>query len=145
MSASKSWSNRAADSASAEPRLLVSTAATLFWYFPRTQTHQVTHHGAGKYYGVAALDDSQRRLLVTSRPDQDRDDMLLELDQDSGAVVRRSQLASRDTHQMIRDGERLLVADTYRGRVLAYALPQLNLVRTYEGFTKANHVISSIS
>jgi hypothetical protein len=124
------------------PRLLVATFNDLFWYFPGTGRSRLVHRSAGRYYGTAAVAPGLRYLLAVSRPDQDRDDVLLHLEQGSGLVRGRFQLASRDTHQIIRHGNELLVTDSYRGRVVAYSLPGLNLVRIYGGFSFADHVNS---
>jgi hypothetical protein len=107
-----------------EPRLLVSTFSTLFWYFPSSDTFRVVHDGAGRYYGVGLADD-ERRLLVISRPDQERDDLLLAVDPLTSECSRRWQLDSRDTHQIARDGRRLFVTDAFRGRILVYELPDV--------------------
>jgi hypothetical protein len=127
---------------SACPSLLVATFNHLFWYTPRTGAYRVVHGGEGKYYGIAAADAQQRHLLAMSRPDQERDDVLLEIEQASGKVLTRFQLASRDTHQVLRDGDRLFVTDAFRGRILVYRLPEVQLVRVYDGFTHENHVNS---
>ncbi|MCC6381611.1 MAG: hypothetical protein IT304_03835 [Dehalococcoidia bacterium] len=124
------------------PRLLVASFNHLYWYFPRTRTHRLVHEGAGKYYGVAFGDRRGRRLLVVSRPDQERNDDLLTIDADSGRLLRTRGLASRDTHQAIRCGERLLVTDSFRGRLLEYALPALELARVHDDFRYEDHLNS---
>jgi len=129
------------------PRVLAATFGRLGWLFPATGRQRVVHEGAGKYYGLAPAAGPERateRVFVVSRPDQERDDTLLEVDtlHSRGRVVRSVQLASRDTHQMVRDGERLFVTDTWRGNVLEYALPEVRLVRTLGGFTHESHVNS---
>ena len=124
-----------------EPRLLVSTFSTLFWYFPNSDTFRVVHEGAGRYYGVGLADD-ERRLLVMSRPDQERDDLLLAVDPLTSECSRRWQLDSRDTHQIVRDGRRLFVTDAFRGRILVYELPDVRLVRRYDNFDYQAHINS---
>jgi hypothetical protein len=122
--------------------LLVSTFNDLFWYFPDTDTYRIAHTGEGRYYGTAAVDAACSSLFVVSRPDQERDDVLLEVSLDSGTVTRRVPLASRDTHQMIRHGDRLLVTDTFRGRLLVYSLPEVSFVRCHDLFQYEHHVNS---
>jgi outer membrane protein assembly factor BamB len=127
------------------PRLLLASFGRLFWWFPATGAHRVVHEGEGKYYGLApAADDgpAEARIAVVSRPDQERDDVLLSIDAATGAVLRRLALASRDTHQMVRAGDVLYVTDTFRGRVLALSWPDGRLLRAYEAFTRENHVNS---
>jgi hypothetical protein len=124
------------------PRLLVSTFRRLLWYFPATDGTRLVHEGRGKYYGMAASGDRLREIWAVSRPDQEKDDRLLRIDQWRGKVKEKVQLASRDTHQAVRAGDRLFVADTFRGRVLVYSLPGLELTREFGGFTHENHVNS---
>lgn len=113
------------------PRLLVSSFTTLFWHFPQTGQSRVVHNTAGRYYGIG-IGDRPDELLVISRPDQERDDLLLRINHRTGVVSRTWQLASRDTHQAIRYGNLLLVTDSFRGRLLVYSLPQVELIRTYD-------------
>jgi hypothetical protein len=125
------------------PRLLVSTFGRLLWYFPATDGTRLVHEGRGKYYGMAqAGTKGLREIWVVSRPDQEQDDRLLRIDQWRGKVRQKVQLASRDTHQAVRAGDRLYVADTFRGRVLVHSLPRLEPVREFGGFTHENHVNS---
>lgn len=138
------WANQLSDftMACGGVRLLIANFNHLFWYFPESDEYRTIHENAGRYYGVATRGWSQRTLFAISRPDQESDDHLLEVDQHTGQVLRRHQLASRDTHQMIRERDRLLVTDSFRGRLLVYTLPQLELTRIYGGFTFENHVNS---
>ncbi len=125
------------------PRLLVATFGRLLWYFPETGEHRVAHEGRGKYYGMApeaANWEQNGRLLVVSRPRQEKNDRLLLLDHRTGKTLRKLPLASRDTHHAVRRGDRLFVTDTFRGRVLVYSLPDARLEREYGDFTHEDHV-----
>lgn len=124
------------------PRLLIASFNHLYWYFPRSRAYRLVHEGAGKYYGVAYADSAGRRLLAVSRTDQERDDDLLSVDHASGRVLRTRRLASRDTHQAIRCGDRFLVTDSFRGRLLEYTLPAFELVRVHEDFRYEDHLNS---
>jgi len=129
--------------AGAGPRLLLATFGRLLWYFPETGGHRVAHEGRGKYYGIAPeTSEWQRtgRLLVVSRPSQDKNDRLLVVDHGTGRTIRKLPLDSRDTHHAVRRGDRLFVTDTFRGRVLEYSLPEVRLEREYAGFTHEEHV-----
>ncbi len=125
------------------PRLLVATFGRLLWVFPDSGAHRVVQDGRGKYYGMAPADaamDENGRVLVVSRPSQDKNDRLLLIDHRSGRTSRKIPLDSRDTHHGVRVGDRLFVTDTFRGRVLVYAFPGVRLEREYGGFTHENHV-----
>ncbi len=124
------------------PRLLVATFRRLLWYFPATAAHRVVQEGRGRYYGTTPAGDFARdgRVHVVSRPNQEEDDRLLLLDHRAGTSRNRIPLASRDTHGSQRAGDQLYVTDTFRGRVLAYSLPDLSLARVYDPFTHEHHV-----
>jgi hypothetical protein len=121
------------------PRLLVSSFTTLFWHFPQTGESRVIHNSAGKYYGIG-LADNPHEFLAISRPDQECDDLLLKINHLTGAVSQTWQLTSRDTHQAIRHGDRLLVTDSFRGRLLEYSLPEVALVRSYDVLNYEAHL-----
>lgn len=129
--------------------ILVSTFNELFWYDVATGNARLVHTGAGRYYGVGVadrrlwfLDRRQPCLYAVSRPDQAKDDKLLVIDPATGRTLGRYQLASRDTHQMIRHRRRLLVVDSYRGRLLAYRTFPMSLARVYGDYGHAAHVNS---
>jgi hypothetical protein len=124
-------------------RLLVATFGRLLWYFPETDSHRVVQDGRGKYYGMSPWSadwEEDGRLLVVSRPDQEKDDRLLLVDHRTGRTIRKLPLGSRDTHHAARSGDRYFVTDTFRGRVLEYALPGMELVRAHDGFSHEHHV-----
>ena len=73
-------------------------------------------------------------------PHEEKNDRLLLLDHRRGKTRRKISLDSRDTHHDVRVGDELFVTDTFRGRVLVYALPGLTLARAYDSFTHENHV-----
>jgi hypothetical protein len=125
------------------PRLLIATFGRLLWYFPQTEQQRVVQDGRGKYYGMAPHDREfakNGRVLVVSRPSQEKNDRLLLLDHRRGKTQSKRPLDSRDTHHAVRVGDEFFVTDTFRGRVLVYALPSLKLTRVYDGFTHENHV-----
>ncbi|MCG3133236.1 MAG: hypothetical protein HMLKMBBP_00361 [Planctomycetes bacterium] len=134
-----------------EPVLLLATFGRLLRFDPSgadgSGAETVVHEGAGKYYGLAPAGEpdvgpAASRLAVVSRPDQQKDDVLLEIDALRGDVVRRRPLRSRDTHQIVRAGRRLFVTDTFRGRILGHDWPSLELRSEIAAFTHENHVNS---
>lgn len=129
------------------PILFLATFTRLLRFDPGAGACDVIHEGAGKYYGLAPAGEpgdgpAASRLAVVSRPDQQSDDTLLEIDVPSRRVTRRRPLASRDTHQIVRAGRRVFVTDTFRGRVLSYSWPALEHLGTASSFTHENHVNS---
>ena len=124
-------------------RLLAATHQQLIWIFPDSRRYRVVQKGNGKYYGMSPRGskyESENRVLVVSRPDQEADDFLLDIDLKTGKTLARYQLDSRETHFALAEGDRFFVTDTYRGRVLEYELANLKLVNVFDQFTHDNHV-----
>ena len=134
-----------------ESVLLLATFGRLLRFDPsgtdRSRAKTIVHESEKKYYGLAPTGEpsagpAASRLAVVSRPDQQKDDVLLEIDAHRGDVVRRRPLRSRDTHQIVRAGRRLFVTDTFRGRILGHDWPSLELRSEIAAFTHENHVNS---
>eukprot|EP00798_Chlamydomonas_sp_ICE-L_P003416 gene3416-13459_t len=114
--------------ATPEPlKLMLSTANTMLWYTPLTDTAETVHDG-GLHYGVFPGEyDSEGKLKTTSflAP---------------GNVTREHNLNSRDTHDAVRLGDRIYVTDTERGNVLQLSYPSLQTVRHSKIFELKNHM-----
>jgi hypothetical protein len=122
--------------------ILVASFNDIYWYSPADGGVRPVHAGEGRYYGIAAGPTAET-LYAISRPDQQKKDLLLQIDAAGDGTRARHALDSQDTHQMIRHGAALWVTDTFVGRLLEYHIvPELSPGRVFAHFTHADHVNS---
>lgn len=130
-------------------KLLLASHNRLGWYDLQTEQFTVIHENQGVYYGCfpgEELDESgvPRTVWVVSRPHNWRpsttSEWLLELDIDSGQELGRVQIDSRFTHDVVRRGDRVYVANTGEGKVLELAFPSMRPIRNLKLFTEQEHL-----
>lgn len=129
--------------APARRRLLLCSHGRVQWLDVATGKVRDVHKGRGVYYG--AFPGEGNTAWVVSRPHNWRApegaaEALLLLDLDSGAILAERNVPTRFTHDAIRAGERVFLADTGQGRVVELAYPSMDVVRTAEAFTLRQHV-----
>eukprot|EP00775_Hariotina_reticulata_P005663 gene5663-5900_t len=128
-------STSASHSAIASPpvsrtRLLLATHSRLMWYYPDSDEYRILHEGEGVHYGMFTGAGSPSSTVWTAvRPHNWRPtttkEYLLELDMETGAELRRVQLPSRFTHDVVRHGSSVYVCDTGNGRILQLSFPAM--------------------
>lgn len=130
-------------------KLLLASHNRLGWYDLRTEQFTVIHENQGVYYGGfpgEKVDENgvPKTVWVVSRPHNWRpsstSEWLLELDAHSGEELRRVQLGSRFTHDVVRRGGRVYVANTGEGNVLELSFPSMKPIRSLNLFTEKEHV-----
>lgn len=130
-------------------RLLLATHSRLGWFDLITEQFTILHEGEGVYYGCfsGAISDAKgvpTTVWVVSRPHNWRPmaakEWLLELDIQSGKEIRRVPLQSHFTHDTVRRGNRVYVANTGDGQVLELEFPTMRELRRMELFTGQEHV-----
>ena len=129
-------------------KIAIASHGRLMWYYPSSGTSKVLHEGEGVHYGTFPgeknLDGSLKSLWVIVRPHNwhptSADEVLLELDAETGAELKRKKIPSRFTHDVVRSGDSVWVCNTEEGKVLKLRYGSMELVRTLDLFTKKEHV-----
>jgi hypothetical protein len=106
-------------------RLLISTHSRVLLFDTETRTSEILHSGEGVYYGLAYP-------WVVSRK---KDECLLNMINNV-----KVPLPSLFTHDITRDGSRILVADCDGGGVVEVSTETMSVTRHVRPFTKKNHV-----
>jgi hypothetical protein len=130
-------------------RLLLASHGRLMWYSYATDEVAVLHEGQGVYYGVFPgeeldLTGGPATVWVVSRPHNWRpassQEWLLQLDSSTGRERRRVAINSRFTHDTVRRGGSVFVADTGGGAVVELEFPEMREVQRLGLFTLQEHV-----
>ena len=135
--------------------LTLSTHGALMTFDVDTKERVVVHEGRGVYYGIFPADDARegdegdegdgsgssrgRYAYVASRPDTADvassflfTDSLLLIDMERGEKIDEVKLESKFTHDVVRRGSQVFVADTGGGRVLELEYPTMRVVYAAE-------------
>ena len=123
-----------------------------------TRATRTLHVGRGVYYGAFVANDvdasdevedgalqSGRYVWVASRPDEAgtqrrRKDALLLIDTETQKVLRDVAIDAVFTHDVVRRGSQVFVADTGGGRVLELEYPSMTLRHSIDSITKREHI-----
>lgn len=125
-----------------------------------TRATRTLHVGRGVYYGAFVANDadadvsgravdgatqSGRYVWVASRPDEAgtqkrRKDALLLIDTETQSVLKDVPIDAVFTHDVVRRGSQVFVADTGGGRVLELEYPSMTLKRSIDSITKREHI-----
>ena len=106
---------------SAARRLILASHGRLLWFDVDTRETEEIHQGRGVYYGVFPADDDGESVWVVSRPHNWRPkntlEALLRIDLRSKELVQEVAIPSHFTHDAVRQGDKVYVADTGGGGV----------------------------
>mmetsp|Transcript_11532 Transcript_11532/g.42183 ORF Transcript_11532/g.42183 Transcript_11532/m.42183 type:complete len:366 (-) Transcript_11532:14-1111(-) len=107
----------------------------------------VVHEGEGSYYGQFIDEDPEYLWVISRNPKPKerghvpgRKDQLIKIHIETGDVVTRKPVESTFTHDAVRQGRNIYVADTAKGRVLHYSFPEVALLHDFSVFTRVEHV-----
>ncbi|GIL43818.1 hypothetical protein Vafri_1420 [Volvox africanus] len=129
-------------------RLMLASHNRLFWYYPSNDSIHVLHEGEGVHYGVfpGEIDDKGQMKTVWNviRPHnwhpKTSQEFLVQFEAETGREVNRVRIQSRFTHDAVRRGDRVYVANTEMGEVQELHFPDMKLVRGMQLFTLKQHV-----
>ncbi|GIL81892.1 hypothetical protein Vretimale_1469 [Volvox reticuliferus] len=129
-------------------RLILASHNRLFWYYPGNDSIHVLHEGEGVHYGVfpGEVDNNAQMKTVWNviRPHnwhpKTSQEFLVQFDAETGREVNRVRIESRFTHDAVRRGDRVYVANTEGGEVQELHFPDMKLVRGMRLFTLKQHV-----
>ena len=106
---------------------------------------RVIHRGRGVYYGTFEDGSSSSDAVwVASRPDNaktraaTRGDALLRIDAKRGEILEERAIDAAFTHDVVRRGDSVFVADTGNGRILELEYPSMRTLRAVELSVKAH-------
>ncbi|GLC58284.1 hypothetical protein PLESTB_001341600 [Pleodorina starrii] len=141
-------SSSSSSSPSAPLQLLLASHNRLFWYFPGNNTIHVLHEGEGVHYGVfpgeVAADGRLKTVWNVIRPHnwhpKTSQEFLVEFNSETGHEVNRVKIHSRFTHDAVRRGDRVYLANTEGGEVQELHFPDMKLLRSMRLFTLKQHV-----
>ncbi|GBF90355.1 green algal specific Aspartyl Asparaginyl beta-hydroxylase [Raphidocelis subcapitata] len=125
--------------------LLLATHSRLVWYDPDTDESRVLHEGEGVHYGMFPGEGQPPTTVWTAvrphnwRPTTSKE-YLVEIDMRTGEEVRRVEIPARFTHDVVRAGAKVYVADTGNGAILELDFPQMTLARSMPLFTLKDHI-----
>ena len=127
--------------------LTLSTHGALMTFDIDTKKSTVVHEGRGVYYGIFPVDAEEagdvaastgphgngHLAYVASRPDNaditsPLTDSLLLIDLEKGVLVRDLKIDSKFTHDVVKRGSQVFIADTGGGRVLELEYPSMRVV-----------------
>ena len=124
--------------------LFVSSHGRLLSFDVDRQRAKVIHEGRGVYYGMFSGDADGENVWVVSRPHNWRpkakQESLLLVNIRSGGVLREVIIPSRFTHDAVRKGGSVYIADTGGGHVLEFNSQDLRRVARSANFTRKEHV-----
>lgn len=126
-------------------KLLLASHGRLMWYDVVRNSLDILDEGHGIYYGGFYGSDNptaQTSLWFVSRPHNWKpvtaEESLMEI---KGRQVMRSiRIDSKFTHDVVRKGRFVYVADTERGGILELELPDMKQRRRFDLFTHKEHV-----
>ena len=134
----------ASDVRSAGRRLILASHGRLMWLDVDTRATEVIHSGRGVYYGVFPADASGDAIWVVSRPHNWRPsetrEALLKIDLRTNELVDEVEIATHFTHDAVRSGDYVFVADTGGGGVVEYAFPAMTKTGRSAAVTVKEHV-----
>ena len=134
----------AADVRSAGRRLILASHGRLMWLDVDTHATEVIHSGRGVYYGVFPADASGEQIWVVSRPHNWRPsetrEALLKIDLRTNELVDEVETATHFTHDAVRSGDYVFIADTGGGGVVEYAFPAMTQTGRRAAVTVKEHV-----
>ena len=129
---------------SAARRLILASHGRLMWLDVDTRATEVIHSGRGVYYGVFPADASGSQIWVVSRPHNWRPsetrEALLKIDLRTNELVDEVEIATHFTHDAVRAGDYVFIADTGGGGVVQYAFPSMTKTGRSAPVTKKEHV-----
>ena len=104
---------------------------------------RVIHRGRGVYYGTFEDGSSSSDAVwVASRPDnartRTRGDALLRIDARRGEILEERAIDAKFTHDVVRRGDSVFVADTGNGRILELEYPSMRTLRAAKLSVKAH-------
>eukprot|EP00201_Polytomella_parva_P009124 CAMPEP_0175065598 /NCGR_PEP_ID=MMETSP0052_2-20121109/16022_1 /TAXON_ID=51329 ORGANISM="Polytomella parva, Strain SAG 63-3" /NCGR_SAMPLE_ID=MMETSP0052_2 /ASSEMBLY_ACC=CAM_ASM_000194 /LENGTH=429 /DNA_ID=CAMNT_0016332167 /DNA_START=263 /DNA_END=1548 /DNA_ORIENTATION=- len=109
----------------------------------------ILHEHAAVHYGVfpGSFDGKDKKVTTVwnvIRPHNwhptTTQEYAVEFDIETGQEKRRVQLQSRFTHDAVRHGDRVFVADTDGGRLQIYSYPSFSLLASFPFFNNPQHV-----
>jgi len=131
-------------------KLLLATHGRLMWYYYGDDERlEVIHEHKGIYYGGFPGEDVDengmpKTLWIVSRPHNWRpknaEEWMIEVDAKTGKELKQVPLKSKFTHDVVRRGERVYVADTGEGHIVELEFPTMKEVRRMELFSMKEHV-----
>ena len=102
-------------------RLILASHGRLMWLDVDTRKSEVIHEGRGVYYGMFPADDSGETVWVVSRPHiwrpKETKEALLLIDLRAKRLLREVVIPSHFTHDAVRAGGSVFLADTGGGHV----------------------------
>lgn len=136
----------ASDVRSAGRRLILASHGRLMWLDVDTRVTEVIHSGRGVYYGVFPADASGTQIWVVSRPHNWRPretrESLLKIDLRTNELVDEVEIATHFTHDAVRFGDYVFIANTGGGGVVEYAFPAMTKTGRSAAVTVEEHVNS---
>ena len=134
----------ASDVRSAGRRLILASHGCLMWLDVDTRAAEVIHSGRGVYYGVFPADASGDAIWVVSRPHNWRPsetrEALLKIDLRTNELVDEVEIETHFTHDAVRSGDHVFIADTGGGGVVEYAFPSMTKTGRSAAVTAKEHV-----
>jgi hypothetical protein len=131
---------------SAGRRLILASHGHLMWLDVDTRAAEVIHSGRGVYYGVFPADASGMQVWVVSRPHNWRPretrESLLKIDLRTNELVDEVEIATHFTHDAVRFGDYVFIANTGGGSVVEYAFPAMTKTSRSATVTVKEHVNS---
>ena len=129
-------------------RVLLLSHGRVMWYDLEHHTVDVVHENQGIYYGGFPGKQNET-VWIVSRPhnwrapprdDDSGGERLIEIDMESKKEIRRFKLDSRFTHDVVRKGNSVYVADTGDGHVIELDMEDMKEVSRMKLFTLKEHV-----
>ncbi|KAG2501830.1 hypothetical protein HYH03_000329 [Edaphochlamys debaryana] len=128
-------------------RLLLASHNRLFWYDVLNSSVQVLHEGEGVHYGVFPGDISDGKVTTlwnVIRPHnwhpKTSVEHLVQFNAETGKEISRVRIHSRFTHDAVRRGDRVYLANTEGGEVQELRFPSMKKLRGMKLFTLKQHV-----
>ena len=146
-------SNAKQHSQTRKHRVLLLSHGRVMWYDLEHHTLDVVHENEGIYYGgfQGSSNSKQKAVMwIVSRPHnwrisndakEQRGEWLIEIDMESKEELRRFKMNSRFTHDVVRKGDSVYVADTGDGHVIELNMKDnMKEVSRMKLFTLKEHV-----
>ena len=125
-------------------KLILASHGRLMWLDVDTRATSVIHEGRGVYYGMFPADESGDEIWVVSRPHNwrptDVHEALLKIDLTTNELVDEIEIPTHFTHDAVRHGDLVFVADTGGGGVTELSFPSLKKTGNRVDITTKEHV-----
>jgi hypothetical protein len=135
-------------------QVLITTPNKVFLYGLRSQKELTIHSGHGLYYGSFRGPDNihtdgscSPTLFINVRPqdsngnDQESGDKIIQIDIKTQEILKVIPIPfSTFSHDMIKHGSSLYIADTANGNVHELSYPSFSKMRTYDAFSGKDHM-----